>query len=269
MVIDLDQLFDWRKHMVGPEKLTDLCYKVICNNLDIISVKSKRGFRSLRKGLILPSDMCDEIIKCAQQNERIDEDIYFFSMFKNLKATKLKCIKIESSSLSDDSVAIIARHKVAEIDLTNCSNLTRLSIEYINANSDNLKALALRPFVDLKEADFFSKIVFKLSEDSEMSGESEEYPESLSYYGRGYVFNAPHLKRLALERIELPSKEFNILLGGLTQLTHLDLSNSSEIGSFSFKTMLPNLVSLSLYNVRISTYAEVFVSNVTKLKNLR
>ena len=139
------------------ETLTNLCYKVICGNLDIISTKDKRGLRTLRKGLAFPSEICDKIVEYAQQSEAIEKYDCFFSIFKNVLSTKLKRVKISNCSLTDSSIKTIAQHKLVELEFNNCSNLTELLIEHINANSENLQSLAFRGnFIQPKS----SKIIF-------------------------------------------------------------------------------------------------------------
>ena len=159
MMSHLDILCD-SKQYAGLETLTNLCYKVICENLDIISTKGKRGHRTLRKGLAFPSEICDKIIEYAQHSEAIEENDCFFSIFKNVLVTKLKRVKINNCSLTDSSVLTIASHKVTELEFNNCSNLTELSIEHVNANSENLQSLAFRGcFSQLKP----SKMLFLLN----------------------------------------------------------------------------------------------------------
>lgn len=245
---ELNDLFRTDQY-VGPERLTDLCYKLICENLDIISVKGKNGHRILRH-LTFPSEICDKLIEHAQQNGATKENDCFFSIFKNLVATRLKHVRIANCSLTDASVHTLASHKLHDLELSDCSNLTELSIEYINANSENLHSLAFH-------------------------GKSTVIPSSLgtavssiNYHERGYVFKAPNLKRLALEDVKISALEYTLLLAGLTNLTHLDLSNNFYIDTFEFYHLVPHVVSLILYNIRIID-PKSFVKNICQLSNLR
>lgn len=92
---------------------------------------------------------------------------------------------------------------------------------------------------------------------------------SINYYEREYVFKTPNLRRLALGYVGIPASEYSMLLKGLTHLTHLDLSNSFDIDTFDFYYRVPNLVSLTLYNVKVNTDPKSFVKNICQLKNLR
>lgn len=92
---------------------------------------------------------------------------------------------------------------------------------------------------------------------------------SFDYYKRGYVFKTPNLRRLALGYLGITSPEYNLLLAGLTNLTHLDLSNSFDVDTFEFYHLVPNLVSLTLYNVKVNADPKSFVKNISQLKNLR
>ena len=89
------------------------------------------------------------------------------------------------------------------------------------------------------------------------------------YYKRGYVFNAPNLRRLTLGNLMISCGEYSILLERLPNLSHLDLSNNYNIGGFCLYSLVPNLVSLNLYNVKLNTDAPAFVENVRHLRNLR
>lgn len=80
------------------------------------------------------------------------------------------------------------------------------------------------------------------------------------------MFKAPNLRTLALEYVTIYASEYNILLAGLTNLKNLDLSNSFNVDNFDFYHLIPNLVSLVLYNVNIQPQALV---NICHLKNLR
>lgn len=138
----LDALFN-QKQYLGSDSLADLCFRLICANLDIISFKDKNGYRTLRCGLAFPSEICDKIIEFAQKNGTCDVDDRFLSIFKS-QGTRLKRVKIVNCSLTDESVLVIAKHKVTDLELTECSKLTDLSIEHINAHSENLTSLAFR-----------------------------------------------------------------------------------------------------------------------------
>ncbi|XP_012281887.1 protein zer-1 homolog isoform X2 [Orussus abietinus] len=233
---------------IGPEPLTELCFKFICANLDIISTKNKYGNRTLRKGLVLPSEICDKMLEFAQRDGK-DIDETFLSIFEDVKSTRLKTVKIINSCLSDTAIRIIARHKLIKLELNRCSPNLVTSIEHINEHSENLQSLTLRG-----------------------SFKSNPVPVKFAmchYYPRGYLFKTPKLKRLAVGNVCISTSEYAFLLAHLPQLTHLDLSNATEIQNFYFHNFVPNLVSLTLYNVKLSSNLQSFVSRVCHLKKLR
>lgn len=248
---ELDDLFHTDQY-VGPERLTDLCFKLICENLDIISIKGKYGNRILQKGLTFPSEICDKIIEYAQHSEAIKDDDCFFSIFENLAATRLKHVKIANCSLTDSSFQTLVRHKLHDLELTDCNNLTQLCIEHINANSKNLYSLAFHGTTTIIPSCLNTSDIL-----------------STDYYKRGYVFDTPNLKRLALGSVRIPASQYILLLAGLHNLTHLDLSNSSDVDTFEFYHLVPDLVSLTLYNVKVNTDPKFFVKNICQLKRLR
>ncbi|XP_063982203.1 protein zer-1 homolog [Diachasmimorpha longicaudata] len=247
----LDVIFN-SKQYVGPESLADLCFRTICDNLDIISSKDPRGYRNLIKGLVFPSEICDKLIEFAQKNDNIEGDDRFFHIFEDVVATRLRRVRVSHSNISDSSIAAITKHQVTHLAFEDCSLITRVGIEYVNRNSQNLQSLTFRRCPRATLRDLTKYLDF-----------------STNYLKRGYVFHTPNLKHLALDYAEVTPKQYPILLAGLTRLTHLDLSNATDIGSFEFCSSVPHLVSLCLYNVRILGDANCFVENIIKLKGLR
>ncbi|XP_066603108.1 protein zer-1 homolog [Prorops nasuta] len=232
----------------NPESLRDLCFNLICQNLDTISEVDSSGHRTLKKGIVFPSEICEKIIEHAQRTKAANFNDSFFSIFKNAFTTKLKRIKIVDSSLTDQSIETLTSHQLTQLELVDCPKITEKSIEYINAKSENLQIMAFR-------------------------GDTPILPNTAPfdiYYKRGYIFKALKLKRLALEHLDLqrPSHEYLNLLAGMPKLTHLDLSSCSSIDSFHFYSLLPNLTALNLYNVRINHIAVEFVENICHLKKL-
>lgn len=238
---DLDDLYHLDQY-VGPESLAELCFQVICKNLDIISTKDRRGYRNLLTGLILPSEICDKLIKYVLRNDPREEHDYFISIFKNVSLTKLKRVRIVRSTITDYSVQILTNHKLVELELTDCPHLTERSIEYINANAECLQSLTCH-------------------------GNSMLLHNGHKVYQkRGYVFKLPNLRSLALKCVRFSKSDYNILLAGLTNLKNLDLSNSINVNDVEFYHLVPNLVSLVLYNVYITPKG---LANICNLKNLR
>lgn len=144
---DIEYLFRLDKY-VGPESLAELCFRVICKNLDIISVKEQcdkeNSVRTLAKGLVLPSEICDKLIEYVLRKNTIEFHNEFFHIFSDTSTTKLKRVKVVRSNISNHSAQILTSHKLVELELTDCPNVTESAIEYINANADNLQSLACR-----------------------------------------------------------------------------------------------------------------------------
>ncbi|XP_043277566.1 protein zer-1 homolog [Venturia canescens] len=247
----LDHLFD-SKQQSGPDSLADLCCKTICDNLDIISIKDQHGNRTLRDDITLPSEICDKIIEFVQRSTVSNADNSFFAMFRNTKATRLKRVSIASNFITDWAVMVIATPEVSHLDFGECRNLTTLSIECINAMCHpDLHSLAFRgPQTVLRQQTQNSRVL----ED---------------YANRGYIFNTPHLRRLAVHNINIPSLDYRILLGTLTNLTHLDISGATDVKSFTFLEEVPQLLSLCLYNVKNISSCKTFVAEICQLKKLR
>lgn len=139
----LDALFDSQQQL-GPESLVDMCFRTICDNLDIISEKDESGFRILDEDLKLPSEICDKLIEFVQRSSNAEADDTFFTIFRSTKAVKLKRVKISSSSITDWSLMFIARPEITHLEFDDCCELTSLSIEHINERCHNLHSLAFR-----------------------------------------------------------------------------------------------------------------------------
>ncbi|XP_031838773.1 protein zer-1 homolog isoform X2 [Nomia melanderi] len=245
---DIDD-FSRLDEFVGSETLTELCFKVICKNLDIISVKeegeNEDALRTLRKGLILPSEICNKLVEYVLRNETVEFHDEFFNIFRDTSRTKLKCVKVVGSNMTDHSAQILASHKLVELELVDCPRVTERIIEYINDNAENLQSLTYRGI-------YLHLII----------------PNFFEYQKRGYVFKIPNLRSLALQFVETRMPRHASLLAGMPNLTHLDLSNNI-IDSFEFCSLFPNLRSLILYNVRINRQTKAFIESIGCLTNLR
>lgn len=251
---ELDDLYHSDQYP-GLPSLTDLCFKLIYDNFDIISVKDSHGYRTLRKGLVFPTEICHKFIEYMQHNQPKEVNDCFFSLFKDTSVTRLERVKIANSALTDASVQILMSHKLTELEFVNCSLISEVSIEYVNANSENLHTLAFHGRI-------FRTLTYGIVYDPYAN-------DCIDYNERGYIFKAPNLRRLALGYLHHTEAEYRLLLTGLTNLTHLDLSNASNIANLSFYDQVPNLVSLTLYNVKVNNDPVKFVNNLCHLKKLK
>ncbi|XP_078051692.1 protein zer-1 homolog isoform X2 [Augochlora pura] len=252
---DIDDFYCLDQY-VGSETLTELCFKEICKNLDIISDKSLKVInnsenvvRRLLKGLILPSEICDKLIEYALRSDTIKSHDEFFHIFQDKSVTKLKRVKVVRSNMSDCSAKILASHKLVELEIIDCPYVTTKLIEYINANAENLESLTCR----------------KIGPEEDPFGILGMF---YHYKRRGYVFKLPNLQSLALE---INTRHIPVsfpLFAEMQNLTHLDLSNS-VIFNYKFFSLVPNLISLVLYNVNISMGQSEFIQDLGYLKNLR
>lgn len=138
----LDALFD-TKQCNGPESLTSLCYKFICEHMEVLSTRHYDQY-VLREGIILPNEICDKLVEYAKSSEAIDKDNKFFTLFEDTKATNLKRVKVNGFNITESAVEIIVSHKVTDLEFVNCTYLRNDTIEHINANSENLINLSFR-----------------------------------------------------------------------------------------------------------------------------
>ena len=132
-----------RKFCSGPESLTKLCYKFICNNFSVIA-NNKGSVYQLRGGVVLSNEICEKLVEFAKDSELRDKGDAFFNIFVDVKATNLKQVKINGFDIKSSSVAIIASHRVTDLEFIDCKYLDWSTIEYINMHSENLINLSIR-----------------------------------------------------------------------------------------------------------------------------
>ncbi|XP_037299962.1 protein zer-1 homolog isoform X2 [Manduca sexta] len=134
-------------------------------------------------------------------------------------------------------------HKPRVVELVQCEYLSQASLEAINHHSQNLISLKLGP------------VTYVISQD-----------ESL-YRHRGYIIDAPKLRRLTIHRRGLAIFPL-LLLQPLTHLTHLDLSECSSAGTIWALNELKNLRSLVLHSVHWSKDIIDWIAGLHSLRHL-
>lgn len=241
-----------------PETLLDLCFKYIVRHLDALcTIDPFTKDLKLREGLYLPNEICEKILEVYQQSGHVLDD-KFVNIFQNPHSTRLKRVRLRNSTITDDGLCTLLNHKLVELDLFNCTNITEGSLVHINEFGDSLLSLCLGSSVHVLPDLLFPEDCQKLHDGSVVS----------AYHKRGYVLRAPNLRKLAVKNLYVPGEKlyFPLLLHPLTNLAHLDLSNCFDLGDLSYLCELKNLVSLVLYNVQ---RLQIAFDSICKLKTLR
>ncbi|KAJ3660871.1 hypothetical protein Zmor_005300 [Zophobas morio] len=234
----------------SPESLLDLCFNYINNNLDSICVSCRiTGRLNLKEGVHLPVEICEKFLDVrANSMSRVNSN--FINIFKDRQSTRLKRVRLRDIDITDRDLEILLQHKLIELDISYCSNLTSSCIKHITEYGTSLSSLTIGEKVDIFPTNIFGKLKF-----------------TEQHYDRGFIFLAPSLRRLTLKSLNALQPDFYLLLlRHLTSLTHLDLSNCSDLDNFEYTEHLVNLNSLVLYNV---SGIENMIPAICKLKTLR
>ncbi|KAJ9584522.1 hypothetical protein L9F63_021132 [Diploptera punctata] len=241
----------------APETLLELCLKYVVDNLDTIcSVDPFSNDYKLKEGLALPSEICEKILQVYQQGGHVLDD-RFVNIFENPHTTRLQRVNLRNSSITDDGLCSLLKHKLIELDIANCSNITEGSLVHINESGDNLLSLIIGSSVHLLPDTLFPE-----------NSRVEDGENASVYYKRGYILRTPNLRRLAIRNFIVDGEKmyFPLLLCPLHNLTYLDLSGCFDLGDLSYLSELKNLVCLILYNVQRLQDA---IGSLCKLQNLR
>lgn len=230
----------------APEKLLDICFEYINKHIEAICPYDEFGKMQLMENLALPVEICERLLN-VRSNSFTPINSSFINIFKNINCTRLKRVRLRKTEIDDDDLEILLRHRLVELDLSQSPNLTSNSIRHINEYGSSLYSLSIVDTVNIFAYKEFG--TFKANE-----------------FDRNYILIVPTLRRLSLRGVkQLPPDFYNVLLNNLVNLTHLDLSNCSDLGNFEYSSHLVNLKSLILYNVN---YIKGMVPAICTLTNL-
>lgn len=225
-----------------PERLLDICFTYIVRHLHTICyVNPSTNCYELYPGLSIPRELCEKFVQFYHEKVGTLDD-KFVKIFNDSSVTSLKKVRLRNSSISDDGLEALLKHKLVELDLEKCKNITEKSLTVLNQHGENLLDLTIGNGVKL------------LPVRNIVSDET-----------RCYVVKTPKLKRLAIRNLR-EQMYFNMLFLPLPNLTHLDLSGCLEIEDFTFLVLLKNLEYLVLHNV---SKVQDGLECIYKLKNLR
>lgn len=229
----------------APASLLDLCFIYIIDNLATICDETSfsQDYR-LKDGVVLPSEISEKLFMFRQRKpEPLDNS--FLNIFRDKLATRLKRVKLWNTTIDDNGLKTIVKHKLSELEVSNCHLLTETSLQYLTSHGQNLTSLSIEN-APILPTNFLRS----------------------DYFDREYIVLAPKLKRLSVKNHHTSGDPtfFHLLLKPLFNLTHLDLSDCSELGNMCFLPHIKHLNTLILYNVETVQEA---ISSIIKLKNLK
>ncbi|KAG5869508.1 hypothetical protein JTB14_008059 [Gonioctena quinquepunctata] len=234
---------------MAPESLLDICFGYINKHLETIcKFDSPTGDLNLMNGLALPVEICERLLD-VRCNSLTPVNSNFINIFRNTECTRLKRVRLRKSNIQDQDLEILLKHKLLELDISQSPDLSSNCIRYITEHGSSLLSLSIGENTEIFPTNIYGK------------------PKFNREYDRGYIFLAPNLKKLSLRGLHMLQPSFYLmLLNSLSNLTHLDLSNCSDLHNFSYATHLVNITSLVLYNV---DGIDTMVPAICKLTNLR
>ncbi|XP_026731046.1 protein zer-1 homolog [Trichoplusia ni] len=225
-----------------PESLFDICMDFVVVNLNTITTldPTTRCLR-LKDDVILPAEICERFISAYQRKYRINDNIA--NLFSDKYRTRLDRVRLRNSRITDSGLHSMVIHRPYEVELVQCEHLSHASLEHINNNSHNLISLKFGP------------VTHVLSQDE------------VIYRERGYIINAPKLRRLIIHRRGLAIFPL-LLLKPLKNLTYLDLSECTSAGTIWALNALHNLRALILHSVHWNKDLIEWISTLHTLRHL-
>lgn len=226
----------------SPDTLFVLCVDYIVNNLNTITtVDPTSRWRIMKDDVILPAEICEKFLKAYQRNNRVNDNIA--NLFRDKCRTRLESVKLRNSRITDEGFRFLMEHKPRHVELVQCEYLTQVSLDTINSNSQNL--------VSLK----FGSVTHVISQDE------------IPYRRRGYIFDAPNLRRLTIHCRGLAIYPL-VLVKNWSKLTHLDLSECAALSSIWGLDCVKNLRSLVLHGVHWSKDIIEWITGLQRLRHL-
>lgn len=232
----------------SPEPLLDACGKYVIQHPETFcELQPETGLWCLRSGLALPMEICEKLISLWQEMDPQGLDDKFINIFKDVILTRLKRVTLRNSSISDDGLNHLLSHHLLELDVSNCSKLTKRTLKNINREGvgECLTSLVIGKTRNILPDTVFSNPLPDSSDSSDSSPVSE-------IEQRGYILRTPNLRRLIVQELYIPMEPqyFALLLKPLSKLTHLDLSGCFFLNDVKYILEMKCLVSLILHSVQ-------------------
>ncbi|EAT46505.1 AAEL002358-PA [Aedes aegypti] len=220
--------------------LLETTFRYLAKNLHVVcNVNPLTHQLELKDDIVIPNEICDRFLR-YQQDCGQDINDRFIQIFRDTEKTPLRNIRLRNSTITNEGMRILLRHKLNSLSMWYCNKITTASWNILTENCRQLRSLELGRFVDM----------LKHSEPNEKTPID-------------FQLVLPQLQQLILNGVVLqPSIHF----GHLSELTYLDLT-ACIFAEFSLKALidLPKLKALILFNVWPLDHE---FPTICKLKNL-
>lgn len=243
----------WEPYL--PDTLVDICIKVsLKNRSHLCCFDDATAEFNLCDGITLPAEICERMLYLYSEELYKVIDDKFLNLFKDPTTSRLSRVNLHDSAVTDEGIALITKHPIVELDISNCSKLTQNTLEKLNDLKSDLISLTVGSAVQI-----FPETLQPTADDQSSGCNYEE---------RGYILRAPNLRKLVIKGLSATVERdyFPLLLRSLTHLTHLDLSMCYNLGDLKYLLPLKQIVYLSLFDVPRLQDA---IENIVQLSNLR
>ncbi|KAL3284468.1 hypothetical protein HHI36_018629 [Cryptolaemus montrouzieri] len=237
-------------NLTTPQQLLDICFDYVSEHIETISVKNPNTEQlELRKGVALPVELCEKLLNLRSSNNN-SVTSEFINIFRDRECTRLKRVRLKGEHVNDADLAILLAHRLVELEIAYCPQLTIKCIDYLSEFGSSLLSLSIG-----NNTKIFPERVFG----AKTKIQNEGYTS--------FIFHTPSLRKLVLRHVQYLQPFFYLLLlAPLNSLAYLDLSSCSNLGNFNYCVHLTNLTSLVLHNVE---KMEDKIPAICKLVNLR
>ncbi|KAF6200926.1 hypothetical protein GE061_005373, partial [Apolygus lucorum] len=239
----------------APETLLCQCFKFVVRNLNSVFTEdpATQGYE-LQPGHALPREICEALIRHYQLSGYQVND-RFVRLFKDRSSTVLRYVRLRNSTISDDGFKTVLSHRLVELDIAKCQQISDQSLTTLNLYGDRLVSLVVGAGVQLLPDSLSFSVPWP-------------DPSPMSFEERGYILKAPNLRKLAIRNLYIhrDRRYFPLLLESLPNLQELDLSGCSDVENLEYITKLKHLTHLTLHNV---FKIQDCLVNICKVKTLR
>ncbi|GBN82827.1 Protein zer-1 [Araneus ventricosus] len=228
----------------------------------------------LREGLSLPEEICERMLAVCKAELKEGDFESLIKLFKDTNRTRLRRVDLSNSRITDKILEILANHKISELDISGCKQLTQVALDSIAKLWDGLQSLIIG-----SSSHIFEERTSKASEIQDdhllhhcmglLYGNVEDNilihsePQTPTY------LQLPLLRKVVIH--DVPKVEQNLcfmsLMKSAQYLTYLDLSKCelypNEMNAILMSRHLVSLILCDVSNVRDLFHA------ICEIKTLR
>lgn len=217
-----------------PDSLLDITLKYCIKHQNLFCKYNgmTEEYDDLLDDLSLPVGICERLLNLSKTEISEDHFNQFITIFKNPSRTHLRHLDLSDSVVNDQSLEVLTRHNIAELNISNCKRLTHRSLQYITKLRNSLVSLIVGRSIQ----------IFSTEEDNntEFSDERHEDPlmrffPALYHHNEAnnssykYEIFPPELQLPLLHKVVINGLRMQHYLGQILKcteyLTYLDLSN--------------------------------------------